>query len=234
MKALFFAALALSFSAYAQQPSRFEKKPAQPRTSEQVDTLAKPDEVRLPVDSPESAQSEHKDKNSTPPVRTEPAPAKPQEANRPSKGFDPARMTYGGWASLQFGSYTVVGLSPRVGYWFTERLNAGVGLTYLYLNDQRVRPTYEQSVYGLSPYASYNVFGPVAISLEYEILNTDVLTVNPVTYEYSVSRDWVPAFYVGLSYLPPEGGVFFQLLYNVLDGPQSLFANPVIRFGASF
>lgn len=143
-------------------------------------------------------------------------------------------MTYGGWASLQFGSYTVVGLSPRVGYWFTERLNAGLGVTYLYLNDQRVKPTYEQSVYGLSPYASYNVFGPLAISVEYEVLNTDVLTVNPVSYEYTVTRDWVPALYVGLSYMPPEGGVFFQLLYNVLDGPQSLFANPVIRFGGSF
>ncbi|MBI1316505.1 hypothetical protein GC167_06555 [bacterium] len=216
---LLFVTLALE----AQTPSRFEKKPSVPDSADAPSTPSANVEEPKPKPVVEPAQ------------KPEPGVQKtPSESNSRSR-FDPTRMTYGGWLSLQFGSYTAVALSPRVGYWFTDRLNAGVGFTYFYLKDQRVRPTYEQSVYGFSPFASYNIIGPIAISAEYEMLNTDVLIVNPVSYEYTVQREWVPGLYLGLSYMPQEGGAFFQILYNVLYNSQrSLFANPVIRFGASF
>jgi len=216
-----FPLLFLSLVLEAQTPSRFEKKPS-----------STPPAAESPAPPVEEAAPEPKAANPSRPMAPE---SKSQPSNPNPSRFDPDRMTYGGWLSLQFGSYTAVALSPRVGYWFTDQLNAGIGFTYFYLKDQRVKPTYEQSVYGFSPFASYNVFGPIAISAEYELLNTDVLTINSVSYEYTVQREWVSGLYLGLSYMPPEGGAFFQILYNVLyDSQRSLFANPVIRFGASF
>ena len=46
--------------------------------------------------------------------------------------FDKSKLYYGGYMSLSFGSYTVIGISPLVGYKFTPKLSSGVQLSYEY------------------------------------------------------------------------------------------------------
>jgi hypothetical protein len=50
--------------------------------------------------------------------------------------FDKQKMTFGGDITLQFGSETtLVNISPQVGYNFSSKFNAGIGLTYFYLKE---------------------------------------------------------------------------------------------------
>ena len=48
-------------------------------------------------------------------------------------GFDPQKLIFGGGLGLGFGDVTTINVAPVVGYRFTEKLSAGVGLGYQYL-----------------------------------------------------------------------------------------------------
>jgi len=50
-------------------------------------------------------------------------------------GFDKSKLTYGGGFGLQFGSYTLINVAPQVGYNFSEKFNAGAGVSYTYYKD---------------------------------------------------------------------------------------------------
>lgn len=58
------------------------------------------------------------------------------------------RKEFGGKLGLQFGSTTLIDLSPRVGYWFTNYFVSGVGASYVYMNDNRLGG-YKGSLFGV-------------------------------------------------------------------------------------
>ena len=140
---------------------------------------------------------------------------------------------------FNFDPVTAIQLQPRIGYKITEDFTAGLGITYVYYNVNIGNGSrYESSIYGGSIFARYRVFDQLFLLLEPEMLNGDVLSINPLTYEYSVSREWVPALYLGGGLgLGPDGGTqfFVFILYNVLYEPgRSFYGNPVIRVGVGF
>lgn len=179
-----------------------------------------------------------------------PPPPLPEKSESASEGQRPSttsfsdlplrdRLEFGGNFGLQFGTNTIVQLQPRVGYKFTEDFVAGLGITYIYYNYLITQGSrYESSIYGGTLYTRYNLFEPIFLAAEVEALSTDVLTINPITYEYSVNREWVPALYLGGggAFGDPNGAqAFVFILYNVLYEPgRSVFGNPVIRFGFGF
>src|SRR6185437_14051202 len=65
---------------------------------------------------------------------------RPQHAKKEQqqKGFDRDRLIFGAGAVVGFGNgYADLGVSPFVGYRFTDHLSAGVGLGYQYLKYQQ-------------------------------------------------------------------------------------------------
>lgn len=90
-----------------------------------------------------------------------------------SSGFDISKLTVGGSFGLQFGDYTVINISPQVGYNFSKYLTLGAGFGYTYFKEDYSYVDYKQS------YLSFNLFGRF-----YPIENI-VLSVQP-----EISRMW--------------------------------------------
>ena len=134
---------------------------------------------------------------------------------------------------LQFGTVTVVNISPKVGYRITEKFAAGLGATYIYLNDKRYKSlgyTLETNIYGGSVFTQYQLFEPVRIYAEYELLNLETFDAK----SFKTKREYLPSLFAGGGYSQSIGqnsSFIIMLLYNLLDGPKSIYDNPVIRIG---
>ncbi len=118
-----------------------------------------------------------------------------------SNAFDPAKLTLGGGFGLQFGSYTLVNVAPQVGYDFSNKFNAGVGLSYTYAKD-----SYRD--YGVkwkdqSHYAGFNIYArvyPIAnivLMIQPDIHRVWNTLENTSTGEKHTTEKMVPAFLVG-------------------------------------
>lgn len=133
------------------------------------------------------------------------------------------RLVYGGNLQLNFGSFTLIEVSPRVGYRVTDGLITGIGTNFMYLRYAQNlsypgSPAVDFTIWGGNVFASYNLpMGlPLAVQGEYEMLNFDVYDYQ--TFEYE--RQWVPAARLGGGYFQPlnnrGGGVYFVALYDFL------------------
>ena len=160
------------------------------------------------------------------------------------------RVYFGGYLGMQFGTVTDIILSPMVGYRFTPRLNAGVGFTYEYYQDNTWTPKYSTSLYGPRVFARYlliasfsNVLpvdynGGIFLHTEYETLNMDrnyFGNVNPVPGEGG--RFWMHSWLVGGGLRQPisrTASVNFLLLFYIGDDSYTPYSNPLFRIEFSF
>src|SRR6476619_3158049 len=55
-----------------------------------------------------------------------------QEDPEPKKGFDKDKLFFGGNFGLSFGDYTLINISPQIGYRFNKWIAAGTGLNFIY------------------------------------------------------------------------------------------------------
>ena len=137
---------------------------------------------------------------------------------------------------LQFGTVTFINISPKIGYMLTDKLGAGVGVTYIYVNDKTYRSlgyTYESNIYGGSIFGQYQLFEAVQLYSEYQVLNMDAF--DPISFE--ISRKNVPAWLVGGGYTTSIGAnssVGLMLLWDVIEDRNSFYSNPIIRIGFNF
>lgn len=145
--------------------------------------------------------------------------------------FDKSKLSLGGSLGLQFGDYTVVNISPQVGYDFAKYITAGAGFGYTYLKESRYNTKWTNS------YLSFNLFGrfyPIdflVIGIQPEISRMwQTLKVNGVGYTES---KFVPSFLVGggLRY----GGVIAMIQYDVVQDDYSPYGdNLVYTVGYTF
>lgn len=142
------------------------------------------------------------------------------------------RISFGGSFGLQFGSVTVINLSPRVGYKFTEKFTGGLGYIYQYIS-------YDKEVYGI-PFQSTtygaSVFGRYRF-LENFFGTAEFQTLNLTKYDVDLNQKGrvdVPVLFIGGGYLQNIGTktyVSLSLLYDVLENKYSPYQNPVIQIG---
>ena len=144
------------------------------------------------------------------------------------------RLYYGGNLGLQFGTVTLIDVSPLVGVMVTPRLSGGVGTTFQYYNDKRFAGA-EGTAYGGRVFGRYNVVPNIFAQVEYESINWNAYDIQLAKYK----RRWSNALFVGAGYFAPmgsRGGANFTFLYNLLhDNRKSYYAEPyVIRAGFVF
>ena len=136
--------------------------------------------------------------------------------------FDKNKLSFGGNISLQFGDYTVVGISPQVGYDFNKYFTAGAGLGYTYFKDKVY--DYKWS----SSYLSFDLFGRfypieyIVIGIQPEISRM----WQSVTWNDGVKvseNKFVPSFLVGGGLR--LGGMIAMIQYDVAQDDNSPYGN---------
>lgn len=152
--------------------------------------------------------------------------------NKEQKPDFKSRLFFGGGFGLQFGSITLIELSPLVGYKVTPKLGIGVSPTYKYYHyNDYYGPNIDLStnVYGGSIFARYSIFQSVFAHMEYE-----TLFYNTSTPGYPTYMEQFNSFFVGGGYMQSFGGnsgMYLMVLWNLNDTPDSPYINPVFRVG---
>lgn len=143
------------------------------------------------------------------------------------------RIFYGGGFGFSAGSnVTNISLSPQVGYWVTQRLLTGFGVTYQYVRFRNIDSAIEN--YGWSLFTRYNITRQFFTHVEYEQLNFEFFTGS----NEQTSRDTYNAFLIGAGYSEAIGGraafsvtALYNVLYDTADDPQPYNSPWIIRAG---
>jgi len=160
------------------------------------------------------------------------------------KGYDPDKLILGGGLSLNAGGgYVVAGVSPIVGYRFTNYLSAGVGLGYLYFQQPddwystQYKTYYDKgSLVYPNLWAKFFVYKNIYLTgaFEYDMISETVPYVdyygNESTQKLSVNTE---ALLFGVGLRQPIGGrvsvfveakhEFLQQKYSPYDGQPIIF-----------
>jgi len=97
-------------------------------------------------------------------------PAKGQytNENKAQKPDFKSRLFFGGGFGLQFGSTTLIELSPLVGYMITPKFSVGISPTYKYYHYNAPYGAVNTNVFGGSIFSRYSIFQNVFAHVEYE------------------------------------------------------------------
>jgi hypothetical protein len=143
------------------------------------------------------------------------------------KGFDRSRLFIGGNFGLSFGTYTLVNISPQVGYRFNNYLAAGIGINGQYT---RIKDRYA----GYTATTSYGVAGMNLFGRVYPIQQFFAQLQPEMNYiwgkyksgnsEYSLNGKILPSLLVGAGGMIPmgrAGGLIIMAQYDLLNKSNS-------------
>jgi len=149
------------------------------------------------------------------------------------------RLWYGGNLGLLFGTVTSIQLDPMVGYKVDTqgKYIAGIGGSYWYFKDDRFNPAWSFTGYGYRVFNRYHVIPQAFIHAEFLHMNVD--GARNELFGPLDQRIWVPHVLVGAGYMQSLGGrtgVFVQVLFDVLQDPNSIFfgQGPIFSVGGGF
>lgn len=134
----------------------------------------------------------------------------------------------GGNFGLQFGTVTLIDVSPVLGYKITPKFNIGLGVTYIHFRDSRYKPIFVQNIYGARALARYFVLPNLFAHVEYEGLHSQWEPYKPAFTIYN--------FLAGGGYRQAISDHLFldaMLLWN-FNTTYTLYNNPIIRIGFNF
>jgi hypothetical protein len=161
---------------------------------------------------------------------------------REKKGFDKSKLFIGGNFGMTFGDYTLINVSPQLGYRFNEYLAAGAGINFQYVS-LKERDYYtgdpidriSQEVIGM------NIFGRVypirqlmlqaQPELNYVFGKIKYYDGTPST---NIDASIVPSLLLGGGVVFPagNGGFIVSVFYDVLQKPNSPYSDkPFFNFG---
>ncbi|HBF87571.1 MAG TPA: hypothetical protein DDX39_02925 [Bacteroidales bacterium] len=158
-----------------------------------------------------------------------------KSVKQPSKFSD--KLVWGGNFGLQFGTNTYVDLSPTVGYRFSERYVAGVGVIYNYYSSKYYTDRFQTHVYGGKIYNSFLVLENIFLHGEYELVSLESRY-----FDYGLKHPNETRFYSGSlmvgggyrQYIGEHSYLSLMLLYNLNENINSIYQNPIIRVGVNF
>jgi hypothetical protein len=156
------------------------------------------------------------------------SPHKPVQAKPNSQ----QKFFYGGNVGASFGTYTMVGIYPLIGYNISPRFSVGVKFIYQYIADKRYAETYTTSNYGGSLFARFRVIPPLYLHAEYSQMSYDLYNGLGES-----SRTSVPFVFVGAGYRQNLGGAVWlnaQVLFDVLQDSNSPYSSWYPFFSLGF
>lgn len=141
-------------------------------------------------------------------------------------------LFYGGYINLSFGSYTVIGIEPMVGYKVNPKLSMGVKARYDYIQDDRYGADRTTSTYGGSIFGRYLITPKFYAQIEAASYNYEYFYLNGGS-----ERDWVPFLFMGGGFVQPLGErswINVQILFDVLQDEKSPYDDwePFFSIGA--
>jgi len=153
-----------------------------------------------------------------------------QQKNIENKGSFKDRIFLGGNLGLQFGTITLIEISPLLGYKITDDFSAGIGFTYQYYKDTRFNPDYSTNIFGGRIFARYYIYQDFFAHSEVEVLNYDAY------YWPSNDKDniTITNVLVGGGYnqhVSQRASVSIMILWNLNEDINSLYSNPIFRVG---
>jgi hypothetical protein len=168
--------------------------------------------------------------NTSPAVQNTPAKTAPQHEQKPL--LNPGKMYFGGYVNLSFGSYTVIGIEPMVGYKLTPKFSIGTKLSYEYISDKSYNEDYSGSNYGLSFFSRYRITPRFYSHAEYSAMNYKLF--------YGIDdsdREWVSFLFLGGGLSQPiSRNTWFtaEVLFDVLQNENSPYAAWAPFFSVGF
>jgi hypothetical protein len=149
-------------------------------------------------------------------------------------GFDKSKLFFGGNLGLSFGTYTIVNVSPLVGYHFTPAFAAGAGVNYSYFGYSDGYWNYSQSYVGMSVFARVypiqQVFLQVQPEENYMWYSQTATSANQGQPALKINQ-FVPSLLLGGgAAIPtgPNGAITISLMYDVLQNIYSPFYHQVV------
>ncbi|MGM0565987.1 MAG: hypothetical protein ACQESX_04415 [Bacteroidota bacterium] len=146
----------------------------------------------------------------------------------------------GGNLGLQFGTVTLIDVSPMAGYYFTNNWSAGIGATYKYYRYTLLDSKFVSSYYGGRAFTRYqlqskniDLLNYLFLHGEYELLN---YRFEPQGGGNEYENTKVESYFIGGGYNAPlsnKVNAHILLLYNLNDTANSPYDNPVVRVGVS-
>ncbi|KAF0194700.1 MAG: hypothetical protein FD166_3421 [Bacteroidetes bacterium] len=167
------------------------------------------------------------------------------QENRPSeKSRFTDKLFFGGGLGLQFGTVTLVDISPVVGYRVTEKFETGLGFTYKYYRYKDYYIDYntgigydlKSNILGGSIFARYHILENIFAHAEFERLRysyDDFYNSGSVVFSERRTA-FINSIFVGGGYRQriTSGSYFFIMaLWNLNDSSLSPYTNPVLRMG---
>jgi hypothetical protein len=138
---------------------------------------------------------------------------------------------------MQFGDYTLIDISPQVGYAFNQYVAAGVGLSYTYQNGDAYDFEYTRNYAGVNVFGQFYPIPNIVLSIQPEanyVWGKDKYFTGP---EYSDSK-FVPVLLVGAGVRIPAGrvgGVVMMIQYDMLQNDYSPYGDRIFyTVGYSF
>ncbi len=142
------------------------------------------------------------------------------------------KVYVGGNVGFQFGTVTFAEISPLVGYQFTEKITAGIGVTYQYYRYKDRFYELKTNVYGARVFGRYFFTSFLFAHAEYEYLNLEAFDFYPQRRRVDVE-----SVLVGGGYFQRFGegnsGIFAMLLYNLTESAYTPYTNPIFRIGVN-
>lgn len=161
-----------------------------------------------------------------------------------------SRFYWGGNLGLMFGTYTVIDVSPLVGYKVTERFHVGSGLTYTYYKYKEDGTynggnttsgfTYSTHIYGGRLFTRYYFVSNLFAHVEDELINLELPDPNLYPKEVLLTRQWLNSILVGGGYGyafnvdGPSLSIMVLWRVNTDHGDFYPYQNPIIRVGMGF
>lgn len=171
-----------------------------------------------------------------------------QEKNKSEKkkGFDRSKLFAGGNFGMTFGDYTLINVSPQIGYRFSEYFAAGTGINFQYIslkerdyNTGALIDKVSRGVVGLNIFGRVYPIRQLMLQVQPELNYTFGKTKYYSTPSFTTNNGTfiVPSLLAGGGIVFPagNGGFIISVFYDVLQQPNSPYSNkPFINFGYNF
>ena len=170
-----------------------------------------------------------------------------EEEPKEKKGFQKDKLFIGGNFGLTFGDYTLINISPQLGYRFTNHLAAGVGINAQYISFKQRDyynndPVYKSArgVGGLNIFGRVYPIQQIMLHVQPEVnyvFGNETYFQPPPKQEYNLDAVIVPSLLLGGGAVLPagRGALIASIFYDVLQKENNPYGKrPIFNFGYTF